>query len=145
MKEISELFINHFLQINSFHLQFIHFSFLHRINVQVWVEDGESLDTAVGLYKSAGWYEREVWDLYGVFFSNHPDLRRILTDYGFDGHPLRRDFPLTGHTEIRYDEAEKRIVTETVELAQEFRVFDFASPWDQKVDNLYLTTDEKKG
>ena len=73
-----------------------------------------------------------------VFFSNHPDLRRILTDYGFDGHPLRRDFPLTGHTEVRYDEAEKRIVTEPVELAQEFRVFDFASPWDQKVDNLYL-------
>lgn len=109
-----------------------------RIRVKVAVDELTPIDSVTSIYNSAGWYEREVWDLYGVFFSNHPDLRRILTDYGFDGHPLRRDFPLTGHTEVRYDEAEKRIVTEPVELAQEFRVFDFASPWDQKVDNLYL-------
>jgi NADH-quinone oxidoreductase subunit C len=109
-----------------------------RIRVKVVVDELMPIDSVTSIYNSAGWYEREVWDLYGVFFSNHPDLRRILTDYGFDGHPLRRDFPLTGHTEVRYDEAEKRIVTEPVELAQEFRVFDFASPWDQKVDNLYL-------
>jgi len=109
-----------------------------RIRVKVVVDELTPIDSVTSIYNSAGWYEREVWDLYGVFFSNHPDLRRILTDYGFDGHPLRRDFPLTGHTEVRYDEAEKRIVTEPVELAQEFRVFDFASPWDQKVDNLYL-------
>ena len=101
-------------------------------------EDDLTLPSATKIWPNANWYEREVWDLYGVFFSNHPDLRRILTDYGFDGHPMRRDFPLTGHTEIRYDEAEKRIVTEPVELAQEFRVFDFASPWDQKVDQVVL-------
>ena len=115
-----------------------------RIRVKVAVDELTPIDSVTSIYNAAGWYEREVWDLYGVFFSNHPDLRRILTDYGFDGHPLSRDFPLTGHTEIRYDEAEKRIVTESVELAQEFRVFDFASPWDQKVDNMYLTTDEKR-
>ena len=109
-----------------------------RIRVKVAVDELTPVDSVVSIFSSAGWYEREVWDLYGVFFSNHPDLRRILTEYGFDGHPMRRDFPLTGHTEIRYDEAEKRIVTEPVELAQEFRVFDFASPWDQKVDQVVL-------
>jgi len=109
-----------------------------RIRVKVAVDELTPVDSVVSLFSSAGWYEREVWDLYGVFFSNHPDLRRILTDYGFDGHPMRRDFPLTGHTEIRYDEAEKRIVTESVELAQEFRVFDFASSWDQKVNPVLL-------
>jgi len=117
-----------------------------RIRVKVAVDELTPVDSVVSIFSSAGWYEREVWDLYGVFFSNHPDLRRILTDYGFDGHPMRRDFPLTGHTEIRYDEAEKRIVTEPVELAQEFRVFDFASPWNQKVNPLVLqngSTDEK--
>jgi len=113
----------------NYHLLSVHF--VHRINVQVWVEDGESLDTAVGLYKSAGWYEREVYDMFGVFFTEHPDMRRILSDYGFQGHPLRRDFPLTGFYETRYDEAEKRIITENVEFAQEFRSFDFTSPWDQ--------------
>ena len=111
-----------------------------RIRVKVAVDELTPVDSVTSIYNSAGWYEREIWDLYGVFFSNHPDLRRILTDYGFDGHPLRRDFPLTGHTEIRYDEAEKRIVTEPVELAQEFRVFDFASPWDQKVETNLLQT-----
>jgi NADH-quinone oxidoreductase subunit C len=109
-----------------------------RIRIKVAVDELTPVDSGVSIFSSDGWYEREVWDLYGVFFSNHPDLRRILTDYGFDGHPMRRDFPLTGHTEIRYDEAEKRIVTEPVELAQEFRVFDFASPWDQKVDQVVL-------
>jgi NADH/F420H2 dehydrogenase subunit C len=113
----------------NYHLLSVHF--VHRLNVQVWVEDGESLDTAVGLYKSAGWYEREVYDMFGVFFTEHPDMRRILSDYGFQGHPLRRDFPLTGFYETRYDEAEKRIITENVEFAQEFRSFDFTSPWDQ--------------
>ena len=105
-----------------------------RIRLKVAVDELTPVDSVVSIFSSAGWYEREVWDLYGVFFSNHPDLRRILTDYGFDGHPMRRDFPLSGHTEIRYDEAEKRIVTEPVELAQEFRVFDFQTPWDQKIE-----------
>jgi NADH/F420H2 dehydrogenase subunit C len=112
-----------------------------RITVKVATNELEPLDSVTSIYSSAGWYEREVWDMYGIFFSNHPDLRRILTDYGFDGHPLRRDYPLTGFTEIRYDEVEKRIVTEPLELAQEFRTFDFTSPWDQTVSpDLVETT-----
>jgi NADH-quinone oxidoreductase subunit C len=84
----------------------------------------------VPVFNSALWFERETWDLYGVFFADHPDLRRILTDYGFEGHPLRKDFPLTGYVEVRYDQAEKRVVYEPVQLTQEFRRFDFLSPWD---------------
>ena len=86
------------------------------------------MPSAVGLFSAAGWFEREVWDLYGVFFAEHPDLRRILTDYGFEGHPLRKDFPLTGYVELRYDEEQKRVVYEPVKLAQDFRSFDFLSP-----------------
>ena len=84
----------------------------------------------VGVFSSANWLEREVWDLFGIAFSGHPDLRRILTDYGFEGHPLRKDFPLTGHVEVRYDEDQKRVVYEPVKLTQEFRDFDFMSPWE---------------
>jgi NADH-quinone oxidoreductase subunit C len=83
----------------------------------------------LNLHNSAGWLERETWDLFGLFFKNHPDLRRILTDYGFEGFPLRKDFPLSGYTEVRYDERQKRILCEPLELTQEFRVFDFSSPW----------------
>jgi NADH-quinone oxidoreductase subunit C len=83
-----------------------------------------------GVYSSAGWWEREAWDLFGIYFSDHPDLRRILTDYGFEGHPLRKDFPLTGYVEIRYDDKQKRVVYEPVKLAQDFRSFDFLSPWE---------------
>ncbi|HEY4470900.1 MAG TPA: NADH-quinone oxidoreductase subunit C, partial [Stellaceae bacterium] len=89
----------------------------------------------------AGWWEREAWDLFGIFFSDHPDLRRILTDYGFDGHPLRKDFPLTGFVELRYDEDQKRVVYEPVRLKQEFRSFDFISPWEG-MDKI-LPGDEK--
>jgi NADH:ubiquinone oxidoreductase subunit C len=82
------------------------------------------------LYPAADWFERETWDMFGVFFTGHPDLRRILTDYGFTGHPLRKDFPMTGFTEVRYDYSKKRVITEPLELSQEFRYFDFSSPWD---------------
>ena len=101
-----------------------------RIRVKVVCGEGDLVPSVVGVWSSAGWYERETWDLYGVMFSDHPDLRRILTDYGFDGHPMRKDFPLTGRVEVRYDEEEKRVVYEPVRLTQAFRSFDFMSPWE---------------
>ncbi len=101
-----------------------------RIRVKLRTDDDTPVPSACAVFSAAGWYEREVWDLYGVFFADHPDLRRLLTDYGFDGHPLRKDFPLSGHVEVRYDEAEKRVVQEPVSLTQEYRSFDFMSPWE---------------
>jgi len=101
-----------------------------RVRVKVWTEEETPVPTSTDLFSSAGWFEREVWDMYGVYFSDHPDLRRILTDYGFEGHPLRKDFPLTGYVEIRYDDEQKRVVYEPVSLTQEFRSFDFLSPWE---------------
>ena len=101
-----------------------------RIRVKVAVGEDETMPSIVPLYPAAEWYERECYDLYGVIFSGHPDLRRLLTDYGFEGHPLRKDFPLTGFVEVRYDDIEKRVVYEPVELRQEFRNFDFLSPWE---------------
>jgi NADH-quinone oxidoreductase subunit C len=101
-----------------------------RVRVKTAVAEGAPLASVVRVFSSANWFEREVWDLFGVAFSGHPDLRRILTDYGFEGHPLRKDFPLTGHVEVRYDEDQKRVVYEPVKLTQEFRSFDFMSPWE---------------
>ena len=100
-----------------------------RIRIKTSVDEITPLNSVVSIYPSAGWWEREVWDMFGVYFSNHPDLRRILTDYGFEGHPLRKDFPLSGYLEVRYDDSEKRVISEPIELAQEFRYFDFPSPW----------------
>jgi NADH-quinone oxidoreductase subunit C len=101
-----------------------------RIRVKLAVGEGEQVPSVTEIYSSAGWYERETWDLYGIPFAGNPDLRRILTDYGFEGHPLRKDFPLTGFVEVRYDEEQKRVVYEPVSLAQDFRSFDFMSPWE---------------
>ena len=101
-----------------------------RVRVKVACDDDVAIPSVEGLFSCAGWYEREVWDMYGLFFANNHDLRRILTDYGFEGHPLRKDFPLTGHTQVRYDVAEQRVVYEPVSLAQEYRSFDFLSPWE---------------
>jgi len=102
-----------------------------RIRVQTSVDEITQISSVVSLFPSAGWWEREVWDMLGVYFITHPDLRRILTDYGFEGHPLRKDFPLSGYVEVRYDDSEKRVVSEPIEMTQEFRYSDFASPWEQ--------------
>lgn len=126
-----------------------------RIRVKTYTDELTPIDSACEVYKAANWYEREIWDMYGVFFANHPDLRRILTDYGFEGHPQRRDFPLSGYVEVRcpmvipsklvlivclhfrfglqlrYDDEKQRVVVEPLELAQEFRKFDLSAPWEQ--------------
>lgn len=101
-----------------------------RIRVKVRTGEETPVPSVVSVYSAANWFERETWDLYGVAFSDHPDLRRLLTDYGFDGHPLRKDFPLTGHIEVRYDDEQKRVVYDRVKLSQDFRTFDFLSPWE---------------
>ncbi|MFP4569913.1 NADH-quinone oxidoreductase subunit C [Rhodosalinus sp.] len=113
----------------------------HRIRLRVAVDEEELVPSITGVHLSAGWFEREVFDMFGILFSGHPDLRRILTDYGFRGHPLRKDFPTTGYTEVRYDEAAKRVVYEPVKLVQEYRQFDFMSPWEGA--HYVLPGDEK--
>jgi NADH-quinone oxidoreductase subunit C len=101
-----------------------------RIRLKVMTDESTPVPSAAPVYSAAGWFERETYDLYGVWFADHPDLRRILTDYGFEGHPLRKDFPLTGFVELRWDDVQKRVVYEPVKLTQEFRRFDFLSPWE---------------
>ena len=114
-----------------------------RIRVKLATDENTPVPSVTPVFSSAGWFERETWDLYGVFFSDHPDLRRILTDYGFEGHPLRKDFPLTGFVEMRYDDEQKRVVYEPVKLTQDFRSFDFMSPWEGMTP--VLPGDEKAG
>ena len=114
-----------------------------RIRLKIETDEEHPVPSAVALFSSAGWWEREAWDLFGIYFAGNPDLRRILTDYGFDGHPLRKDFPLTGYLEMRYDDQQKRVVYEPVLLPQEFRSFDFVSPWEG-IDKI-LPDDEKAG
>jgi len=101
-----------------------------RVRIKVQVDEQAEVPSAVGIFPAADWFEREVYDFYGVVFSGHPDLRRILTDYGFSGHPLRKDFPVTGYVEVRYDDEKKRVVYEPVKLVQEMRQFDYLSPWE---------------
>ena len=112
-----------------------------RIRVKVQTDEDTPVPSVTGVYPGADWFEREAYDLYGILFSGHPDLRRLLTDYGFEGHPLRKDFPLTGFVEVRYDDEAKRVVYEPVELKQEFRNFDFLSPWEGT--DYVLPGDEK--
>ena len=114
----------------------------HRIRLRVSVREDEMVPSLVRVNPAANWFEREVFDMFGILFSGHPDLRRILTDYGFRGYPLRKDFPTTGYTEVRYDEAQKRVVYEPVSLVQEYRQFDFMSPWEGA--EYILPGDEKK-
>ncbi|MDK3072377.1 NADH-quinone oxidoreductase subunit C [Sedimentitalea sp. JM2-8] len=113
-----------------------------RIRLRVSVREEDMVPSIISVHPSANWFEREVFDMFGILFSGHPDLRRILTDYGFRGHPLRKDFPTTGYTEVRYDEAEKRVVYEPVSLVQEYRQFDFMSPWEGA--EYILPGDEKQ-
>lgn len=122
-----------------YHLLSLHLN--HRIRVRTETDEGAPVPSVVNLFPVANWFEREAFDLYGILFSGHPDLRRILTDYGFQGHPLRKDFPLTGFVEVRYSEEQKRVVYEPVRLAQEFRNFDFLSPWEGS--DYKLPGDEK--
>ena len=114
-----------------------------RVRVKVSLSEGDEIPSITDIYASSDWYEREVFDMYGIKFSGHRDLRRILTDYGFRGHPLRKDFPLTGYNEVRYDEVRKRVVYEPVSLQQEFRNLDFSSPWEGVDEYEPNITDEK--
>ena len=113
-----------------------------RIRLRAAIREDEMVPSIVNVHPSANWFEREVYDMFGILFSGHPDLRRLLTDYGFRGYPLRKDFPTTGYTEVRYDEAQKRVVYEPVKLVQEYRQFDFMSPWEGA--EYILPGDEKK-
>ncbi|MBV1868670.1 MAG: NADH-quinone oxidoreductase subunit C [Marinosulfonomonas sp.] len=114
----------------------------HRIRVKTAIRESDMVPSIHDLHPSANWFEREVFDMFGILFSGHPDLRRLLTDYGFRGHPLRKDFPTTGYTEVRYDDAQKRVVYEPVSLVQEYRQFDFMSPWEGA--QYILPGDEKE-
>ena len=111
-----------------YHLLSMHAN--RRVRVRIETDETTPVPTVTGVFPTAGWFEREAWDLFGIFFSGNPDLRRLLTDYGFEGHPLRKDFPLTGYVEVRYDDEQKRVVYEPVALRQDFRTFDFLSPWE---------------
>jgi NADH-quinone oxidoreductase subunit C len=114
----------------------------HRVRLRVSVREDEMVPSIVPVHPSANWFEREVFDMFGIIFSDHPDLRRLLTDYGFRGHPLRKDFPTTGYTEVRYDEVQKRVVYEPVQLTQDYRQFDFMSPWEGAE---YIPPGDEKG
>ena len=109
---------------------FLSHEYNFRLNLECYINEDEIVPSITNLYPAANWMEREVYDMYGVKFKNHPDLRRILTDYGFEGHPLRKDFPLTGHNEVRYSEDDKKVIYEPVKLEQNYRNFDFESPWE---------------
>ena len=123
-----------------YHLLSMHTN--QRIRIKASIHEDEVVPSITSIHPSADWFEREVFDMYGIMFSGHPDLRRILTDYGFKGYPLRKDFPTTGYTELRYDEVEKRVVYEPVSLVQEYRQFDFMSPWEGA--EYILPGDEKE-
>lgn len=108
--------------------------FNSRLKIKIKINEFQSIDSIIEIYKAANWCEREVWDMFGICFNNHSDLRRILTDYGFEGHPLRKDFPLSGFLEVFYNELKKRVVYEPINLSQQYRLFEFNNPWDKKLN-----------
>ena len=114
-----------------------------RLTVKIYVNEGELVQSSVSIFKSANWSEREIWDMFGIFFSGHPDLRRLLTDYGFEGHPLRKDFPLTGRVQVKYDTDQNKVIYEPVNLVQEYRDFDFLSPWERLHNKEMSDTGDK--
>jgi NADH-quinone oxidoreductase subunit C len=120
-----------------YHLLSMHLN--HRIRVKLQIDEETPVATIASIYPCADWFEREAFDMYGILFANHPDLRRLLTDYGFEGFPLRKDFPMSGHVEVRYDSEQQRVIYEPVKLTQAFRTFDFLSPWE----GMTLPGDEK--
>ena len=125
-------YINHQKRFNIiYNLLSIRFNL--RLQVKISVNEIQTIDSIMNIYKVANWFEREIWDMFGIFFRNHTDLRRILTDYGFEGYPLRKDFPLTGFLEVYYNELKKRVVYKSVNLSQQYRVFEFNSPWNKKL------------
>lgn len=132
-KQLIDLYgVDYISRKRRFEVHYVLWSFLYnsRLRIKSYLELEEPIDSVSSLYSSGNWLEREVWDMFGIYFTNHPDLRRILTDYGFEGFPLRKDFPVTGFLEMRYNENSKRIVYEPVELSQEYRLFHFQSPWE---------------
>nr|AEP43618.1 NADH dehydrogenase subunit 9 [Phytophthora cf. porri 2 FM-2011] len=108
--------------------------FNSRLKIKIKINELQPVDSIINIYQAANWCEREIWDMFGIFFFNHPDLRRILTDYGFEGHPLRKDFPLSGFLEVFYNELKKRVVYEPINLSQQYRLFEFNNPWDKKIN-----------
>ena len=114
-----------------------------RLTVKICVNEGELVQSCVSIFKSANWSEREIWDMFGIFFSGHPDLRRLLTDYGFEGHPLRKDFPLTGRVQVKYDTDQNKVIYEPTNLVQEYRDFDFLSPWERPNNKEMNDTGDK--
>jgi len=145
-KTLLDIFGADMLQIRSPRFEVIYnllsYKLNNRITIKVALNDQEKVATSSKIFSSAGWYEREIFDMYGIEFEEHEDMRRILTDYNFEGYPLRKDFPLTGYKEVRYDENEKKVIYEPVKLMQEFRNFDFEMPWEGT--KYHISKDEKK-
>ena len=155
LKDNEKLFFNQLIDITAidypsrelrFEIVYLLLSFKlnQRILIKTSINENDNLESISSIHKSANWYERECYDLFGINFLNHPDLRRIMTDYNFEGHPLRKDFPLTGHNEVRYSEKEKKIVYEKVKLSQEYRNFDYSSPWEGLENQLIGDEKTKK-